>query len=52
MQPETAMLSLRALFSATRLLVSAGTIDQQEAGIVLGLAIVGEHLADQITDRI
>jgi hypothetical protein len=52
MRPETAMLSLQALFSAIRLLLGAGTVDQQEAGVVLGLAIVGEHLSDQLTDRI
>jgi hypothetical protein len=45
------MLSLHALFSAIKLPLNVRTMNQQGAGIVLGLAMVGEALADQLTDR-
>jgi hypothetical protein len=50
MDPETAMHSMHALFTAIRELLvgDAGTF----AGECQALALLGEHIADQLTDRI
>jgi hypothetical protein len=44
--------SQQALFYAIKMLLGNGSPSQEEAGIALSLAVLGEHLAEELTDRI
>jgi hypothetical protein len=52
MDPELALHSQHALFYAIRVLLGDGTPDQEDASHAQQLAFIGEHLADQLTDRL
>jgi hypothetical protein len=48
MDPETAIHSMHALFTAIKELLASS----KECGEAQALALIGEHLADQLTDRL
>jgi hypothetical protein len=52
MQPQMTLHSQHALFYAIRVLLADGTPDQEDAAHAQQLAFIGEHLADQLTDRL
>jgi hypothetical protein len=52
MHPELVLHSQHALFYAIRVLLADGTPDQEDAAHAQQLALIGEHLADQLTDRL
>jgi hypothetical protein len=52
MHPELVLHSQHALFYAIRVLLADGTPDQEDAAHAQQLALIGEHLGDQLTDRL